>query len=386
MIEAGRVTVNGKTADMGQRLLGTETVTVDGKRVGGKDAPVFLAVYKPRGIVCTTTDQDRAENIVDFLHYPKRVYPVGRLDKDSEGLILMTNQGDVVNKILRAGNRHEKEYAVAVNRPVTEDFLDKMRAGVWIEELGVLTRPCRAWQTGPHTFHIVLTQGLNRQIRRMCRALDYHVMNLKRMRIMNIKLGTLKRGEYRELAGEELEELFHMLQDSTNLPMSQAQAAAAPERPSRVATPGTEASFPSRRLLPQSNTAPRTVSQAAPKSWRQESQTAASPERKSYRPSQAVAESPQSVTAPRTVGQAAPKSWSRAPHSAASPEKKPYRPGQAAESPRPAPQPHKRSGDDSARGGKARAGSSRKAVDSRKGASGPTARNASYPARKPADS
>ena len=180
-----------------------------------------MIVNKPKGIVCTTSDKDHAPNIVDFINYPKRVYPVGRLDKDSEGLLLMTNEGDIVNKILRGGNDHEKEYAVAVNKPVTEEFLKQMRAGVYIEDLDVTTKPCRAWQTGSHTFHIVLTQGLNRQIRRMCRALDYHVMNLKRLRIMNIKLGHLERGQYRELFPDEVEDLRKMLEGSTNLPKSE---------------------------------------------------------------------------------------------------------------------------------------------------------------------
>ena len=147
---------------------------------------------------------------------------MGRLDKDSEGLLLMTNQGDIVNKILRGGNAHEKEYAVAVNHPVTEEFLKQMCEGVRIEDLDVTTKPCRAWKTGSHTFHIVLTQGLNRQIRRMCRALDYHVMNLKRVRIMNLQLGTLKRGEYRELTEKELGDLMRMVEGSTNLPAREA--------------------------------------------------------------------------------------------------------------------------------------------------------------------
>ena len=133
----------------------------------------------------------------------------------------MTNQGDIVNKILRAGNNHEKEYAVAVNKPVTEEFLQKMRDGVWLEELEVSTKPCQAWQTGPHTFHIVLTQGLNRQVRRMCRALGYHVMNLKRVRLMHIRLGNLKRGEYRTLTDEELTELLQLVKNSTNRPMQE---------------------------------------------------------------------------------------------------------------------------------------------------------------------
>ncbi len=223
LIEAGCVQVDGKTASMGQRVLPGQTVVCSGKPVGGREKEVFLAVNKPRGIVCTTSDKDRAENIVEFLNYQVRIYPVGRLDKDSEGLLLMTNQGDLVNKILRAGNHHEKEYAVAVTRPVTEELIKKLQEGVWLEELGVMTKPCRAWKTGTHTFHIVLTQGLNRQIRRMCRALDYHVVNLKRVRIMNIRLGDLKRGEYRELTEEELAELKGMLRDSTNLPASEAE-------------------------------------------------------------------------------------------------------------------------------------------------------------------
>lgn len=227
LIKEGKVLVDGVVASMGLKVRPGQKVVCNETAVGGKEPPVFLAVNKPKGIVCTTSDKDHAENIVEFLHYPQRIYPVGRLDKDSEGLLLMTNQGDIVNKILRGGNNHEKEYAVAVNRPVTEEFLKKMCDGVWIEDLAVLTRPCRAWQTGSHTFHIVLTQGLNRQIRRMCRALDYHVMNLKRVRIMNIKLGNLERGAYRELTGEELKGLMTLLKDSTNLPMSEAKAVGA---------------------------------------------------------------------------------------------------------------------------------------------------------------
>lgn len=219
LIEAGKVLVDGRIAEMGMRVSASQEVICDGKKVAGKEKPVFLVVNKPRGIVCTTSQKDRAENIVEFLRYPQRIYPVGRLDKDSEGLLLLTNQGDIVNKILRAGNAHEKEYAVALSRPVTEEFLKKIQEGVWLEELSVTTKPCRAWQTGTHTFHIILTQGLNRQIRRMCRALDFHVMSLKRVRIMNIKLGNLKRGEYRKLTEEELSGLMKMVKDSTNLSM-----------------------------------------------------------------------------------------------------------------------------------------------------------------------
>ena len=202
LIEAGEVLVDGIRAVMGQQVLPGQTVVCGGKPVEERKRDIFLAVYKPRGIVCTTSDKDRAENIVEFLNYPERVYPVGRLDKDSEGLLLMTNQGDIVNKILRAGN-HQRE-------------------GVWLEELETTTKPCRAWKTGPYTFHIILTQGLNRQIRRMCRALDYHVVKLKRVRIMNIQLGDMKRGEFRELTKEEITDLKRLLEDSTNLPASAA--------------------------------------------------------------------------------------------------------------------------------------------------------------------
>ena len=217
LIEAGKVLVDGQTASMGMKVAPGQTVVCDGKTVGGKDKPVFLAVNKPRGIVCTTSDKDQAENIVEFLNYPQRIYPVGRLDKDSEGLLLMTNQGDIVNKILRGGNNHEKEYAVAVNHPVTEEFLQKMREGVWIEDLAVKTKPCKAWKTGPYTFHIILTQGLNR-------ALDFHVKHLKRVRIMNITLGGLERGQYRELTEAEVAEIRRLVKDSTNLPMQAAMA------------------------------------------------------------------------------------------------------------------------------------------------------------------
>lgn len=209
LIEAGKVTVDGRIASMGMKVRSGQKVVCDGKAVEEKDRPVLLAVNKPRGIVCTTSDKDRAENIVEFLNYPIRVYPVGRLDKESEGLLLMTNQGELMDQILRGRNGHEKEYMVTVDRKITRDFIQHMSAGVPI--LDTVTRPCEAEQTGECTFRIILTQGLNRQIRRMCEVLGYKVTKLRRVRIMNIKLGTLKTGAYREVAGEELKELRRLL-------------------------------------------------------------------------------------------------------------------------------------------------------------------------------
>ena len=218
LIEAGKVTVDGTPAAVGMKITEGQSVVCDGIPVGEKDAPVLLAVNKPRGVVCTTSDKDRAENIVEFIGYPVRIYPVGRLDKDSEGLLLMTNQGDLVNRIMRAGNRHEKEYLVKTDQPVTEAFIESMSAGVYLKELDVTTRPCRAEKTGVREFRIVLTQGLNRQIRRMCEAHGFKVERLKRVRIMNIRLGGLKTGEYREVSGREYGELLKELSASSSLP------------------------------------------------------------------------------------------------------------------------------------------------------------------------
>lgn len=209
MIEAGRVLVDGAPAVMGMRINSSQVVLCDGTPVEGRDRPVLLAVNKPRGIVCTTSEKDRAENIVQYLAYPVRIYPVGRLDKDSEGLLLMTNRGELVNDILRGRYGHEKEYQVTVDHPVTEEFLKQMRGGVAI--LDTVTKPCTVTKTGSCSFQIILTQGLNRQIRRMCHALGYEVKTLKRLRIMNIKLGNLKTGEYREIRQEEQEELYRLL-------------------------------------------------------------------------------------------------------------------------------------------------------------------------------
>lgn len=218
LIEAGKVTVDGVPASMGMKVHAGQNVACGGKAVGMNQKPVLLAVNKPRGIVCTTGDKDRAVNIVEFMDYPTRIYPVGRLDKDSEGLLLMTNQGDIVNKILRCGNAHEKEYLVEVDKPVTDAFIRSMRKGVYLKELEVTTRPCKIDMINgqERAFCIVLTQGLNRQIRRMCGELGYQVRTLKRIRMMNIKLGNLKTGQWREVSAEEYEELMRRIAASTN--------------------------------------------------------------------------------------------------------------------------------------------------------------------------
>lgn len=217
LMEEGRVLVDGRPAAPGQKWTEGQRVCVDGKEVGTRGdepVPVLLAVNKPTGIVCTTSKKDRAENIVEFLNYPQRIYPIGRLDKESEGLLLMTNQGDLVNKIMKSGNAHEKEYLVTIDRPVTDRFLHEMERGVWLSELQVKTRPCRLKQVGECTFSIILTQGLNRQIRRMCQECGCHVTALKRIRIMNIRLDGLKTGAWREITGSEYAELIRQLKHS----------------------------------------------------------------------------------------------------------------------------------------------------------------------------
>ena len=223
LIQEGRVLVDGCPAVMGQKVSPGQTVVCNGIPVSwetsGRPEPILLAVNKPRGIVCTTSSKDRAENIVEYLKYPERIYPVGRLDKESEGLLLMTNQGDLVNKIMRSGNAHEKEYIVTVDHAVTAEFMDQMAKGVYLKELDVGTRPCRLHKVGEKTFSIVLTQGLNRQIRRMCEACGYHVKQLVRVRIMNLCLGNLKTGESRKGTPEEYRELTRLLKDSTSLPV-----------------------------------------------------------------------------------------------------------------------------------------------------------------------
>ena len=196
---------------MGMRVSGTEDITVDGRLLDKKDRKVVLAYYKPVGVTCTEKDKYAEKTIRDAIDYPIRVTYAGRLDKDSEGLLLLTNDGDLINGLMRASNYHEKEYLVRVNKPVTDTFLQKMAEGVFLKELNVQTRPCQVEKEGKFVFRIVLTQGLNRQIRRMCRALGFDAQGIKRVRVANITIGKLKPGNYRLLTGEELEELYGLL-------------------------------------------------------------------------------------------------------------------------------------------------------------------------------
>ena len=211
LIESGKVTVDGQRAQTGMKIRPGQEVLVGRKVVSRKDEMVVLAVNKPRGIVCTEEKRER-NSIVRFLDYPIRVTYIGRLDKDSRGLLLMTNNGDIINRMMRAANHHEKEYKVTVDHEITGEFLEKMAGGVAI--LDTVTRPCKVEKLGKYTFSIILTQGLNRQIRRMCEALGYEVKDLVRVRVMNIRLGSLKEGEYREVTDEELDELYRLIQDT----------------------------------------------------------------------------------------------------------------------------------------------------------------------------
>lgn len=212
LIEQGRVTINDKIPEMGTKVVVGDLVKVDGKRITEpKDEWVYLAFNKPVGVVCTTDTRVEKNNIIDFINYPKRIFPIGRLDKPSEGLIFLTNDGDIVNKILRARNHHEKEYLVTVNKPVTEQFLESMANGVPI--LDTVTRKCKVEKIGKYQFKIVLTQGLNRQIRRMCEYLDYDVKKLKRIRIMNVNLD-LPSGKWRDLTSDELKEINRLVSAS----------------------------------------------------------------------------------------------------------------------------------------------------------------------------
>jgi 23S rRNA pseudouridine2604 synthase len=214
-IAAGDVTVDGVTALVGTKIKTGQAVTFKGKPVKSDNSLVLIAFNKPRGIVCTTDKRDK-DNIIDCINYGKRIYPIGRLDKDSEGLILLTNDGNIVNKILRAGNKHEKEYIVTVNKTITSEFLKGMAAGVPI--LDTVTLPCTIKALDKNTFQIILTQGLNRQIRRMCEHFGFKVVTLKRIRIMNISIGHLQLGGYRNVTAKEIGGLNDLIKDSDNTP------------------------------------------------------------------------------------------------------------------------------------------------------------------------
>ena len=214
LIEEGLVSINGKVSEVGTKVEEGDEVEVEGQIIekSAKRKNIYLAFNKPIGIVCTTNRRVEPDNIIDFIRYPTRIFPIGRLDKPSEGLIFLTNDGDIVNKILRSRNNHEKEYIVSVNRPINIDFINSMSKGVKI--LDTITKNCFVKQLGPKKFKIILTQGLNRQIRRMCETLGYRVRSLKRVRIMNIKLDVAT-GKYREFTKEEISDLNRLLENSS---------------------------------------------------------------------------------------------------------------------------------------------------------------------------
>lgn len=211
LISQGKVTIDGIVALMGSKVTKDQDIRVNGKKVGVKEKPIYIALNKPVGITCTT-EKAIAGNIVDFINHSKRIFPIGRLDKDSQGLIFLTNDGDIVNKILRAGNNHEKEYIVTVDKPISEEFILNMSKGVPI--LGTVTKKCFVKKEGKYIFRIILTQGMNRQIRRMCQALGYEVKKLERIRIMNVKLGELPIGKWRYLSDKELLEINRLISSS----------------------------------------------------------------------------------------------------------------------------------------------------------------------------
>ena len=215
-IEAGRVMINGQVVELGATVGDEDLVSFDGRYIGmGKDVekikPIIIAFNKPEGLVCTTSDNDGAMNVVDYIGMKERIYPVGRLDKDSSGLLLLTNQGGLTNSLLRAANYHEKEYIVKVNKDIDDDFINKMANGIYLYELKTKTRKCKVKKLNKNTFSIVLTQGLNRQIRRMCLVCGMKVQKLNRVRIVNIKLDGLAVGDYRNLSDEEVKKLYKEL-------------------------------------------------------------------------------------------------------------------------------------------------------------------------------
>ena len=208
LIEEGQVTVNGAAAQVGTQVDSTDKITVRGKLLHGKEEKVVFAYYKPVGVVCTERDKFADKKISDMVHFPVRVTYAGRLDKDSEGLLLLTNDGALIEAMMRGGSGHEKEYIVRLNKEVTDEFVSKMASGVYLRELKVKTRPCRVEKVGKFTFRIVLTQGLNRQIKRMAQELGYHVSTIRRVRVVNVQLAGLQSGQFRQLKGEELDTLY----------------------------------------------------------------------------------------------------------------------------------------------------------------------------------
>ena len=218
LVEEGKVTVNGKTAEPGMKVNDLDQIIVDGKETGRREKKVVLAYYKPVGVTCTEKDKHAQVTIRDVVDYPVRVTYAGRLDRDSEGLLLLTNDGDLINGLMRAANFHEKEYLVRVNKPMSQDFLKKMSEGVMLKELNVKTRPCYVKEEGKYVFRIILTQGLNRQIRRMCKMFGYDVVSIKRVRVANIMLGKLNPGDIRVVAGAELKELYRYVEKGRRRP------------------------------------------------------------------------------------------------------------------------------------------------------------------------
>lgn len=216
-VAAGNVRIDDHIAVMGECVQPEQKVFFQGQEVTKEQEDLLIAFHKPVGIVCTAEKREK-NNVIDYLNYPKRIYPIGRLDKDSEGLLLMTNNGDIVNKIIRAGNRHEKEYIVTVNKPVSDSFIRGMAGGIPLVDLGVTTRKCHVKRLGKYQFQIILTQGLNRQIRRMCEYFGYRVKKLVRVRIMNIELGDLEPGKYRNVTPEEYARLKQLIKDSYSAP------------------------------------------------------------------------------------------------------------------------------------------------------------------------
>ncbi|MHC9087891.1 23S rRNA pseudouridine(2604) synthase RluF [Tenacibaculum sp. IMCC1] len=241
-ITEGRVTINGNPTQLGNRVHEGDVVKIDGKPLKAKPKTIHIALNKPKGIVCTTDSKER-KNIVKFVGHPQRLFPIGRLDKPSEGLIFLTNEGDIVNKILRAGNNHEKEYIVTVNKPFDERFIKRMSNGIPI--LGTVTKKCKVERINDTTFKIILVQGLNRQIRRMCEYLGYDVKKLKRTRIMNVTLGSLKVGEWRELSSKEMDEINKLVAGSSKT-YEEAEKKNQKASPQNNKQPKKEASFKSK--------------------------------------------------------------------------------------------------------------------------------------------